>query len=236
VTKQEILEDSFTMRGFIDQSDSVRQETKSVSRQRWRAAALIFGFYTFLTLLFLPQTYFYSRESDRFLDSVLSIGRLAIANYLWAVLSPVVFWLGNRFPIERPKLLRNLSLHFLFFVLLAAFYTIAFHYILGIILGENIATINRALFHNWAVFLTNVTNGFMFYFSILAFNQALNYSRKYRDREFRLQQAELEALKTQLHPHFLFNTLNAIAALVYVSPPDATKTISQLSDLIKRRK
>jgi len=47
------------------------------------------------------------------------------------------------------------------------------------------------------------------------------------------QQAELQTLKTQLHPHFLFNTLNAIAALVYVSPPEATKTISQLSDLLR---
>lgn len=40
-------------------------------------------------------------------------------------------------------------------------------------------------------------------------------------------------LKTQLHPHFLFNTLNAISALVYVSPPAATATISQLSDLLR---
>jgi LytS/YehU family sensor histidine kinase len=67
----------------------------------------------------------------------------------------------------------------------------------------------------------------------LAFNQAAIYSRKYRDREFRLQQAELEVLKMQIHPHFLFNTLNAISALVYASPQNATKTISQLSDLLR---
>jgi LytS/YehU family sensor histidine kinase len=43
----------------------------------------------------------------------------------------------------------------------------------------------------------------------------------------------LNLLKMQLHPHFLFNTLNAISALVYESPRAADRTISQLSDLLR---
>ena len=50
---------------------------------------------------------------------------------------------------------------------------------------------------------------------------------------FRLQQAELQTLKTQLWPHFLFNTLNAISALVYSSPKRADLTITHLSDLLR---
>lgn len=225
-------DDSIALSGRIAQTDSVPQ-TRAVNRARWQTAGLIFGFYTFLTLLFLPQIYFYSFESKNFSNWFLNIARLALANYLWAALTPFVFWLGNRFPVERPKLLRNVSLHIVFSLVFGAFQTFAYHYILEFFAAKSFSEFTLVPFRSWAIFLNNVTNGFTFYVGILAYNQAANYSRKYRDREFRLQQAELEALKTQLHPHFLFNTLNAISALVYVSPPDATKTISQLSDLLR---
>lgn len=205
---------------------------KRINLQGLKNAGLIIGFYTFLIVLFLPQLYFYSTESNN--PSIgLWVGRLALAHYLWAMLTPIIFRLGSRFPVERRNLLRSLPAHFIFSILFSAVHTITYHYILGFFFGEALSEINKALFGSWGRFFNNITNGFIFYAGILAFSQALNYSRKYRDREFRLQQAELEVLKTQLHPHFLFNTLNAIAALVYVSPPAATKTISQLSDLLR---
>ncbi|HEV7642849.1 MAG TPA: histidine kinase [Pyrinomonadaceae bacterium] len=206
---------------------------KRPGRKFWLTAGLILGFYTFLVLLFLPQVFLYSLESPKAPPWYTFAWRLAIAHYLWALLTPLVFWLGGRLPIERGKLLRNLSLHFIFSLLFAAFHTIAYQHIAGFFDGDGFAQVNTALFRSRAVFLNYVTNGFVFYAGILAFNQAANYAVKYRDREFRLQQAELAALKTQLHPHFLFNTLNAISALVYVSPPAATATISQLSDLLR---
>jgi two-component sensor histidine kinase len=215
------------------QENSFGWSRKFTSRRHWKTAGLIFGFFTLSTLLFLPQIYFYSLESKVYQNPVYAFLRLALVSYLWAALTPVVFLVGNRFTNESPKALRNLSIHFFSSLLFGGFYTIVYHNILGFFLGESFPQINRSLFSHWAVFLTNVTNAFPFYVGILAFNQAANYSRKYRDREFRLQQAELEALKTQLNPHFLFNTLNAISALVYTSPPDATKTISQLSDLLR---
>jgi two-component sensor histidine kinase len=206
---------------------------KKSTWQLWLTGSLIMGFYTFLTLLFLPQVLFYSFESPNALPWYFFVWRLAVAHYLWAMLTPLVFWLGGRFPIERARLLRNLSIHFAFSLFFAAFQTIAYQHITGFFDGAGLAQINAALFRSRAQFLNNVTNGFIFYAGILAFNQASNYAFKYHDREFRLQQAELEALKTQLHPHFLFNTLNAISALVYVSPSAATATISQLSDLLR---
>jgi sensor histidine kinase YesM len=206
---------------------------KRPNRKFWLTAGLIAGFYTFLTLLFLPQIFFYSLESANPPPWFFFIGRLAIANYLWAILTPFVFWIGNRLPIERVHLYRNVALHFVFSLVFAAFHTIAYHYAAGFTAGASIPEINTELFRSPAVFLNNVTNGFIFYLVILAFNQAANYAFKYRDREFRLQQAELEALKMQLHPHFLFNTLNAISALIYIAPSAAVTTISQLSDLLR---
>jgi two-component system LytT family sensor kinase len=73
----------------------------------------------------------------------------------------------------------------------------------------------------------------MFYWVIIIVSQADIYFRRYHDREQSLTQAQLQALKTQLHPHFLFNTLNAISQLLYENEQEAEKTISQLSDLLR---
>jgi LytS/YehU family sensor histidine kinase len=70
---------------------------------------------------------------------------------------------------------------------------------------------------------------------------AFTYYRKYREGELRavelqaqLAQAQLQALKMQLHPHFLFNTLNAIAALVRKNENKAaTDMLAGLSDLLR---
>lgn len=197
-----------------------------------RTAIIIVAFYTFLTLLFVPQIYFYNTNSTRPISWGLAIGRLALANYIWATLTPLVFWFGNRLPVERPRAARNLALHLLLSLTFAAVHTLAYHLLLGAYFGEPIGAMTEVL-RNTPVFLNNVTNGFVFYAGILAFNQATTYSRKYRDREFRLQQAQLQLLRTQLHPHFLFNTLNAVSALIYERPKAADRVIAQLSDLLR---
>jgi sensor histidine kinase YesM len=73
----------------------------------------------------------------------------------------------------------------------------------------------------------------MVYWGIVAVSQAVNYFRKYQEREFRLAQAQLQALRMQLHPHFLFNTLNAIAELVYSDPKAADRCILSVSELLR---
>jgi sensor histidine kinase YesM len=49
----------------------------------------------------------------------------------------------------------------------------------------------------------------------------------------RLDQARLQALRLQLQPHFLFNTLNTITALVHVDPPSAERMVTGLSELLR---
>ena len=51
--------------------------------------------------------------------------------------------------------------------------------------------------------------------------------------EARLAQAQLEVLKGQLHPHFLFNTLHAISTLIHRDPDAADEMVAQLSDLLR---
>jgi two-component sensor histidine kinase len=80
-----------------------------------------------------------------------------------------------------------------------------------------------------------------FYLGILSVAHAALYSRKARERERKslelqtsLAKARLDALKTQLQPHFLFNALNAIASLVHENPDKADEMLVALSDLLRR--
>jgi sensor histidine kinase YesM len=78
------------------------------------------------------------------------------------------------------------------------------------------------------------------YWYVLLITQAISYYGKYRERELQssrleaqLANAQLEVLKIQLEPHFLFNTLNSIAALARNDGPAAEHMTLQLAELLR---
>src|SRR5262249_37487769 len=80
----------------------------------------------------------------------------------------------------------------------------------------------------------------LIYWAILGVCHALSYHRKFREREFlasqldaRLAHAQLDLLKMQLHPHFLFNTLHAISALIRRDSDKAEHMLARLGDLLR---
>jgi two-component sensor histidine kinase len=79
------------------------------------------------------------------------------------------------------------------------------------------------------------------YWSLVGVCQAITNFRKSQERErraaeleARLASAQLQALRMQINPHFLFNTLNSIAALVYTNPRAADEMLGDLSELLRR--
>jgi LytS/YehU family sensor histidine kinase len=89
-------------------------------------------------------------------------------------------------------------------------------------------------------FLMNGSDDIFIYWSIVFVVQAWMYYQRYRDRELRtsvlesqLAKAQLQALKVQLHPHFLFNTLNSISELMHEDVRGAERMITRLSDLLR---
>jgi len=78
------------------------------------------------------------------------------------------------------------------------------------------------------------------YAAIIGLMHSVHFYRRFRERERRalvlesnLANARLGALRAQLHPHFLFNSLNAIAALLRRDPRLAESTLMTLSDLLR---
>ena len=89
-------------------------------------------------------------------------------------------------------------------------------------------------------FFLNFDWEMMTYWAIVAFVHALDYHRESQERELtaaqlqtQLAEAQLEALQRQLHPHFLFNTLNTISALMHRDVDAADEMLVQLSDLLR---
>ena len=91
------------------------------------------------------------------------------------------------------------------------------------------------------MFLANVVDDVTgVYVSIVLIAHALSYYRRFRDRELRalqlegqLTKAHLQALKSQLQPHFLFNTMHSISALMLIDVNAADRMMTRLSDLLR---
>lgn len=88
--------------------------------------------------------------------------------------------------------------------------------------------------------ITDFSIALVFYALVLAFGQATNYYKRYREEELRrsqleaqLTKAQLDALKMQLHPHFLFNALNSISALQMENAEAAQEITARLGDFLR---
>lgn len=203
---------------------------RSFIERYWKTACVILGCWTFLALLFTPQTYLANLRSP----TPPTWGQALLATlalfYVWAALTPLVLWLGRRFPFDR-HVLRNVVVHLVLCGPVA---------LLHIFLLQNVTAVLRASLGSnqpqpplWALLAGLGATNIMVYWAIIAASHAINYFRKYQERELRLSQAELQNLRTQLHPHFLFNTLNAIAELVHSDPVVADRSILRLSELLR---
>lgn len=188
---------------------------------------MIVGCWTFLALLFTPQTYLANLRSPSPPTWAQAFLASLVLFYVWAALTPLVLWLGRRFPFER-HVLRNGVVHLFLCGPVA---------LLHILLFQNLTALMRGSDQPqpplWALLAGLGATNIMVYWAIIAASHAINYFRKYQERELRLSQAQLQNLRTQLHPHFLFNTLNAIAELVHSDPAVADRSILRLSELLR---
>ncbi len=157
--------------------------------------------------------------------------------YLWALCTPLVLWLAGRFRIERNHLVRNLTIHvFVMTVLIALIKTVYDAAVMPPASAFREFTWSRWIRSIEYTFDT----GTLIYWVIILVEHSFVYHRRYQQGlvnasglQVKLAQAQLRALKMQLHPHFLFNTLHTIAALVQEDPDLAERTISRLSELLR---
>jgi two-component system, LytTR family, sensor kinase len=159
--------------------------------------------------------------------------------YLWAFMAPTVVWLSQHFQIARGGLGRAIAVHLPAVILFSWLHIAgmeAIHWWLAYADGRQYTwwvQFQRSafLYLDWEM---------MTYWALVGVSHAVLYYRESRARavraahlETRLIEAQLAALQQQLHPHFLFNTLHAISALMHKDLPAAERTLMQLSDLLR---
>ena len=197
---------------------------------------LIWGVWTIVALFFSTQAYFTNWEprSSPYTKDLLS---QASACYLWALATPLVLWLARRYRIERHNWQRRLLLH-LFFSLIVVSAILAVNYPMFMLLWGRAAYITGFGFFRFIY--ANLDRWLLIYWVILFMSHALNYYNNYRKGELKaselrmqLVQSQLEALKMQVHPHFLFNTLHSISALLSKDTEAARKMITRLGDFLR---
>ena len=198
---------------------------------------LIWGIWTIVALFFSTQMYLMYYAENQPIRYAQNFLVQASACYLWALATPLIIWLVRRYCIDRSNWLRRGALHLAISVTLV-FTIIALHFVIYMfIMGRagNIAPIRLASYVYY-----NLDRWVLVYWFILLLTHAFNYYHSYRKNALKasqlhtqLVQSQLEALKMQVHPHFLFNTLHSISALLSRDTEAARKMITRLGDFLR---
>src|SRR5215831_14201723 len=208
----------------------------------WRKAVLFFGGWTLVSVVFALISYAAAiGENHKEFGFVAALKLNLVQFYVWAILSPLLVRFTRRFPIEvRPLNIRNLLLYFPALISFASI-----HQVIHLAVLWSITPRWRqqypTLFDCYRAYFA-----FGFYIDLIIASlivvavHALLYYQNFRASELaqsslktQLAHAQLRALKMQLHPHFLFNTLHSISSLVLEDPPKANSMIARLGDFLR---
>lgn len=150
--------------------------------------------------------------------------------YAWAFVTPIILWLARRFPLVGQRWVRGLFIHAPAAIVISV---VVFAMVYGVTrLFEWLPDRSSGP--------TAIQSNLITYVVIVGLGQALAYYRAQRDAQLRasrleasLAAARLDSLKLQLQPHFLFNTLHAISALMRQDIDAADRMIARLSELLR---
>jgi len=159
---------------------------------------------------------------------------------LWAALAPVVFAITRRFPLERESWARNACVHAIACFGLTLGHRLVYLAICRMLYVDAYRNIPTLIDLYRSDLFFNLPTGFMSYATFLLVGNVFEFYARYQagavkasQLEAQLAKAELHALKSQLQPHFLFNTLNSISALQLTDPEGANRMTARLGDFLR---
>jgi two-component system LytT family sensor kinase len=199
-------------------------------------ATLLFAIWTTYGLLSAWQSHYWYSFGKNPMSWADAIRYEMSYAWIWGACSPAVLWLSNRFRIERDHRARHLLVHVAAMTVLAALTKTLF---------ELVSAHDSVFVHfTWEKLFRSIVytsdTGVLLYWMIILVEHSFVYYKRYHNGlinagrlQTELARAQLQALKMQLHPHFLFNTLHTITALVHEDPERAERTIARLSELLR---
>jgi signal transduction histidine kinase len=199
-------------------------------------------FYTGVALVLATQDYLLGPRRG------LSVPWLGWVSYrftqwfVWTGWTPFVVWLGGRYRLDREPRFRNRLVH-----VAAMIVMVPVVFVSDILLSELLTlpgsgrTLADKFLENFRVpaplLLGWLLIAALTWIAVLTLSYAWRYRKEALEAsrlQAELAEAQLHALKSQLHPHFLFNALNAVVTLTTSDPPAAKRVVILLSDLLRR--
>jgi two-component system, LytTR family, sensor kinase len=199
-------------------------------------------FYTGVAVVLATQDYLLAPKRGLSVPWLAWVGYRFTQWFVWTGWTPFVVWLGGRYRLDREPRFRNRLVH-----VAAMIVMVPVVFTSDILLSELLTlpgsgrTIADKFFENFRVpaplLLGWLLIAALTWIAVLTLSYAWRYRREALDAsrlQAELAEMQLHALKSQLHPHFLFNALNAVVTLTTSDPPAAKRVVILLSDLLRR--
>lgn len=201
---------------------------------------ILFGFFSLAGIISALPFWYFATKHGKYDAQYTIIFQALTEWYLWMLFIPVIYWISKTFPIHTSSLFKVISINFLLSLIII---------ICKILIDKFMQTLfwNKDLTSKplWDVILysflsPNTIVLLLTYGLILMFIYMIRYYKELQEHdlissqlEAQLAQAHLSALKKQIQPHFLFNTLNSIISLLRKDVDAAEDMILNLSDMLR---
>jgi two-component system LytT family sensor kinase len=214
---------------------------------RWRLSSrelfLIFIFWTSLATVTAVNRLLDPRAFGfRVMSPAGPIALVYLEAWIWAAFTPFVFWLSSRVSLEHPRW----YIHIPLLIVIGIAISVSIYFLLDVARTEVFENVPRrgtsaGAFAPWReIGRFRFLNQLLVYLAVLAAGFAREYfvrdqarQRQAVELQAQLADARLNALRMQINPHFLFNTLHAISALVDRDPAGVRRMIARLSELLR---
>jgi two-component system, LytTR family, sensor kinase len=202
-----------------------------------RELALVFALWTLVALSTGLADYVFQRSIGRMPAAWDVFKRPLLEQWIWAALTPLVFKLAQLVPLQRPHLPKALALHSGFFVMLSLL-----HCLIADAIDAPMLPIPKDYEGSLLKlrFLQEFYSDIWMYWPLVCIRALIDAHARERDAERQagrlkhlLADARLSALRAQIQPHFLFNTLHAVTALLRVDARAAEDMLADLATMLR---
>ncbi|HEY4490452.1 MAG TPA: histidine kinase [Acidobacteriota bacterium] len=183
-------------------------------------------------LVFTTQLYLFVRRTGGSMGWIDAFVWEVPRWLLWAFLAPIVRRLAVRYPVGKDNAVRRIAAHTLYGALVSMVHLILFvlvFHVLRLWMGNSGELLETFQF----AFPLDFHVGIAVYWLIVLLRQFTDSEQRIARMQVELTQAQLSALKMQLHPHFLFNTLNSISSFLRKDVEVADEMIGRLGDFLR---
>lgn len=196
-----------------------------------------------LGIFFVMQQYIYSASTDNPFNWFNNLTYRVPTYLLWAFFTPIIYKIVNSLRFKKEFIIKSiliLSISGIVISFVHRFLSIFATFFIRDLYGTLNVELTQALLNARFAIIGGSFDSVFTYLLILAVVLGLVYYKRLRETErlssqleTKLAEAKLDSLKSQLHPHFLFNTLHAISTLMHRDVEMAEKTLTRLSDLLR---